>query len=280
MYEPLLVQQAIDTHNSTYGKNFSIQDRADEVYPDLRGRLNWDWVCKDQASGVEAAVEVKRLTSELAEETHANLGKIGREVIGKAQARLLGVFNLHVDLPGPDFQVGGPARRKKLVDRIAGFVVGNAKEVPHGQAITTRVEVGGQLSEVLPTGTRLDLYRHDPARLKLAARQLNYLHINFGWGMFGATGTLMGEELAEFRRVIGKANRQLGIAKQMMIRETLLVLIEIGFSAADPSALESTVRSLTREEYDNINHIYLVGYPAARRIGGIASPPSPESASP
>ena len=44
------VRQAIDTHNSAYGMDFSIQDRADEVYPTLRGCLNWDWVFNDQAS--------------------------------------------------------------------------------------------------------------------------------------------------------------------------------------------------------------------------------------
>ncbi|MDA1348751.1 MAG: hypothetical protein O3A47_07780 [Chloroflexi bacterium] len=176
--------------------------------------------------------------------------------------------------------MGGSAQRNRLIEHLAGFVVENAKELPDEGTKTVRLEAGDRLSEVLPAGTWLELYKHDPAKLKLAARQLNYLRVCFGWGTFGATEILTGDELAEFRKLIKKVSRQLGVARQMGIQETVLVLVEIGFSAADPRAIESTVRSLVREEYDNIDHIYLVGYPAVRRLGGIAGPPQPESASP
>ena len=274
------LRRVLKAHNAAYHTKFSVCGSAESIYPELRWHTNWDWVCRDGVSGHEAAIEVKRLTSQPAEETHSELAKVGQAICAKVQDKILGIFSLFVDLPSPKFEFVGSAQRKKLVERLAGFVVENGKKLPGDKTETIRVEAGDQLSEVLPAGTWLDLYRHGSPRLRLAARQHDYLQVCFSWGMFGATATLAGEELVEFRKLIKKSNQQLGVAKQMGIQDALLVLIEVGFSVADPNALDSTVRRLAPGEYPNINHIYLVGYTPPRRIGGIASPPSPKSVSP
>ena len=67
--------------------------------------------------------------------------------------------------------------------------------------------------------------------------------------MFGATGTLTGEERDEFQTLIGDANRQLGVARRIGILEIFLVLIEIGYSAPDPAAVENTLTSLAPANY-------------------------------
>lgn len=277
----VFVQKVLDTHNSAYHLNFLIHGRTEELYPELLGQQlnNWDWVCRDEAFGVEAAVEEKKLTRELAEQTHSELTKVGQRICAEVRDKLRSVFSLSVDLLTPDFKVGHSAQRKRLVERLAGFVIENGKELPGDKTRTTRVEAGDQLSVVLPAGTWLHLYRGDPSKLKPDARELNYLQVNFDCSEgFAATQTLAGDELCEFRSLIAKANKQLGVAKQKGIPETLLVLVEISHSGADADALESTVRILPRAEYGNIDHIYLVGFTPAQRIGGTANPPTTGSA--
>lgn len=273
------VQKVLDTHNSAYRVNFSIHGRTEEVYPELLGQQlnNWDWVCRDQDSGVEAAVEDKLLTRQFAEQTSSELKDLGRAISTKLQDKLEGLFLVWVGLPGPDLKVGGPMR-EKLIDSLSNLILEIAKEAAYGQTVSKSVQSDGPLSKVLPVGTWLDLCREDPSKLKPEYRQINYLDINFNWASSAATQTLAGDELGEFRNLITKANKQLGVAKQKGIPETLLVLVEIGFSGADADALESTVRILARAEYCNIDHIYLVGFSPAQRIGGTINPPSTGSA--
>lgn len=266
------VRRVLEAHNAAYHTNFTVCGRAESMYPCLHGETNWDWVCKESASGIEAAMEVKELTRQLPKQTYSELQKVAPKVNTEVRGQFQGLLTLSVDLPGPEFKVGGLAQRKNLVEHLARFVLENAKEVPDNKTKAAVVEAGDQLSEVLPPGTWLDLYRHDPAKLKPAARQLNHLAVNFGWGMFGATQILTGEELGEFRSLINKANQQLGVAKQKGIPETLLVLVEIGFSAASPDAVKDTLDWLAPSTCPNINHIYLVGYPRAQRVGGTANP--------
>lgn len=270
----VFVQQVIDTHNSAYSKNLSIHGRAQEIYPDLQGQLNWDWVCRERTSGLEVAVEVKQLTRQLVQETHSELKKISAKVQGKVQGFVL----LSVYLPRPELKRGS-AVQQELIQRLAEFVVEKAQKVPDGRTITTRVEEAEHnLSAVLPAGTWLDLRKEDPAKLKPDARQLNCLHIDFYWGWSAATRTLADEELVEFRGLITKANNQLGVANQRGIAETFLVLVEIGFSGAAPDAVKNTLDDLAPDTYSNINHIYLVGSFPARRVGGMSNPPPDDSA--
>ena len=171
--------------------------------------------------------------------------------------------------------MGRSTQRKKLIEYLAGFVVENARDVPDGQTITTRVEAGDHLSEVLAAGTCIDLHRHDPSKRKPDVREVDYLQVKFDCSEgFAATQTLAGDELCEFRSLVSKANKQLGVAKQKGKPETVLVFVEIRYSGADADALESTLGILPRAEYCNIDHIYLVGFTPAHRIGGTASPPS------
>ena len=58
------------------------------------------------------------------------------------------------------------------------------------------------------------------------------------------------------------------MAKDRGIRETFLVLAELGYSGADPDAIKRTVHSLNPGDYSHIEHIFLVGFDLARRIGG------------
>lgn len=134
-----------------------------------------------------------------------------------------------------------------------------------------RIEAGDHSWDVLPAGTWLVLYRHDPSKLKPHARELNYVEVKFGWSWFAATQGLSGDEFNAFGELISSANNQLAIAKRMGIRDAFLVLIEIGFSGASPRAVGNTLSRLPLPFYSNIDHIYLVGYPRAQRVGGAAS---------
>lgn len=269
------VRLAVEAHNATYHTDFSVVGQADDIYPRLKGSRNqcknWDWVCRDSVSRKEAAIEIKRLTTELAEKTHNELTKVAEGIWTETRDRLRGVFSLFVDLPNPNFVLGNKAQRKRLVEVLAGFVTEVSNDLPDGETKTMRVEADDRLSDVLPADTWLNLFRHDRVKLKPADSQMNYLSVSFDWGWSAATQTLVDKELDEFKGLIAKANKQLGVAKQRGIPETFLVLVEIGFSGAAPDAVKNTLDDLDPATYSNINHIYLVGYPHAQRAGGIVN---------
>jgi len=265
------VRWAVEAHNATYHTDFSVVGQARNIYPRLKNNSNWDWVCRDSVSGEEAAIEVKKLTAELAEKTHGELTKVAQEICTEVRDRLQGVFSLFVYLPNPDFVVGNKAQRERLVEVIATFVIEVSNDLPAGETKTRKVDADRRLSDVLPAGTWLDLHRHDRVKLKPADRQPNYLHVSFDWGLSAATRTLADKELDEFRCLIAKANKQLGVAKQKGIPETFLILVEISFSGAAPDAVKNTLDDLAPDTYSNINHIYLVGFPPAQRVGGMVN---------
>lgn len=41
------MQRVIDYHNRKYGTGIVIVGICQEIYPELEGKLNWDWVCID-----------------------------------------------------------------------------------------------------------------------------------------------------------------------------------------------------------------------------------------
>ena len=259
---------ALEGHNSAYSTGFLLRGRAEDVYPDLRGQQNWDWVCIDDSSGIEGAIEVKRLTKELPEKVHGYFRKVGRDVSSKVGDRLSGSFLLYVDILDPQHVKMDSEARQGLINGLANVVLEMAAKVSDDKPLTSEVRDNGPLSEVLPQGSCLDLHKIDPSGLKPEARRTNFLHINFGWASFGATERLSGHEFVDLQKLVRNANDQLGVAKQRGIRETFLVLAELGYSGADPNAVESTLHGLDPSEYCRMNHIYLVGFNPARRIGG------------
>ena len=263
------VRRVMNTYNASHSTQYTIIGLAEDIYPKLHGNRNWDWVCRDDVSGHEMAVEVKRLTRSFAEETHSLLENIGQQINANVLDKPNGFFQAWVHLPGPDFKVGRQASQK-LIDMLAEVVLEMADDAPYGHTITRRAGTDDRLSEVLPLGTRIDLYKVDPSMLNPEARKLNCLHVEFLWVSRGTTQTFAGEELDEFRRLVNNANKQLGIARKMGIPKTLLVLIEIGFSGADTEAVRNTLAHLVPYDYSNIGDIFLVGYIPARRVGGTA----------
>ena len=265
--EKAVVRIALECHNSAYSTAFSLRDRAEDIFPELRGQKNWDWVCIDDASRIEGAIEVKRLTRELPESVHGFLRKVGQVVSEMVQGRLQGAFLLYVGMLHPS--VGMDRRtRLELVGGLAGVVSEMAINVSVDKTLTIKVRENRQLSEVLPQGSWLDLHRIDPSRLKPEARLTNFLHVEFGWASMGATERLTGDERVEFRKLVRKADEQFAVAKERGIEETFLVLAELGYSGAAPDAIKRTVYSLNPSDYSHIKHIYLVGFEPASRIGG------------
>ena len=56
------VRRVLDYHNEKHGTHITIEDKTQDVRPNLKGKSDWDWVCYDKDE--EIAVEVKQITRE------------------------------------------------------------------------------------------------------------------------------------------------------------------------------------------------------------------------
>ena len=272
--EKTVARLALECHNSTYSTGFSLRGRAEDVFPELRGQENWDWVCIDGSSGEEGAVEVKRLTREFPEKVAGYLRKLGQAVSHKLRDGLTASYLVRVGMLGPDVKMSSRARRQ-LIDGLASLLLDMIPQTSQDKHASRLIRADHPLSHLLPSGSWLDLHKIDDAQLKPEARGNHFLHIDFGWASHGATGRLPDEELVKFQKLVEKGNQQLGLAKQRGIRQTFFVLAELGYSGAEPEAVESSLSNPSLSDYCHGEHIYLVGFEGARRIGGSSTGATP-----
>ncbi len=116
------VQRVMDAHNASYGTHLGFIGFAEDTYPELRGKNIWDWVCREQTSGVETAVEVKRVTRQLAERTYSELTTVGQAICAEVRDKLRGVFSLWVNFPTPARLQSGTFHAAQEVDRVSCWV--------------------------------------------------------------------------------------------------------------------------------------------------------------
>ena len=94
------VQCVLDYHNEKYGIHIVIKGKATDIY-DLKGQLNWDWVCYDTETGDEIAIEVKKLTASKLEEKSHVMWQILEDVRNSLSGskKLPGTFFLSIEMP-------------------------------------------------------------------------------------------------------------------------------------------------------------------------------------
>ena len=93
------VQRALDYHNKKNGTHITIKGRTQDVYPHLKGKSDWDWVCYDTETSEEVAVEVKNFTDPKLEEKSNIIWQLLEEVKDSLSGKLPGTFFLSIDTP-------------------------------------------------------------------------------------------------------------------------------------------------------------------------------------
>lgn len=243
------VQRVLDFKNSCCGSQIKIKGKAVDVYPQLKGQSNWDWVCYDEKTGEEIAVEVKRITDTKIEEKSSIMWQLLREIqhILNESKILPGIFSLSLDIP-QDYSL--PFRisnnRQVLRDTIIKVVQKAAQTLELNEELDLAPQIQGQLSFKLPDFTPLTLY-------KLSDQ---------GSAIYKSSGVTGGgsiefdeSELEEFELLVTHSNEQLKLAK---VKETFLVIIEEGFRHKDPPEIEAAFAKIKLESHSEIRHVYFV----------------------
>lgn len=243
------VQCVLDYHNKKYGRNISIVGWWEDVYARRPGG-HWDLVCHDETNGNEVAVEVKKLTIPQLEERAAILWAIPRQICTELSNELPGTFVLTVQIPEQNLDLRGSNKLmfKKVIKEVISKVAQNL-DATEEQNLTE--ELKHRLPGIFPQDCNFVLKKlgNHGSRLSLLS----------GRTWLAPTKKLEGDEFAEFRKLIQKANTQLAEVQKKEISETFLILVEIGHSGADADVLQNTLSCLDPTDYSYIKCIYRVG---------------------
>jgi len=244
------VQRVLDYHNKKYGTHIAIKGKTTEVYPQLEGQLNWDWVCYDAETGEEiAAIEVKRLTDPELEERGNIMWQLLEEVTNSLSAskKLPGTFSLSVEIP-KDYYLpfNKQENKQKFKDVLLQAICRTAQRLKSGETKDLKPQIIEQLPFVLPDVSVWDLHKFSDE----------------GNALYKGSGTvgwwspeLDGYELENFQDKVSQANKQLS---QANVKQTFLVIIEEGHRVTCPDTVAEALKRINHDNYSYINHIYYV----------------------
>jgi len=248
-----LVQHVLNYHNDEYRTDMVIMGSCEDIYPELKGETNWDWVCRDKTNGNEAAAEVKRLTNQELEKRKSILYKIGRELSNelsnKLSDKLPGMFVLHMGIPEESIQLHR-ANKEQLKSILTELIceVAQRLEVKGEEDLTQRIK--DKLPYQLPEECTFNINKYNAGKSSLG--------INPHYTRFCPVGRLEGREFDKFKKLIQGANEQLASATRRGILETILIIIEQGFSFAEADVIQETLKVLDPSDYSHIKRVYRV----------------------
>ena len=247
-WEKRRVQRVLDYHNKKYEKNIAIKDKTTDVYPQLRGQSNWDWVCTDTGTGNEIAVEVKRLTDLKLEERGHIIWQLLEEVRGSLSDKLPGTFFLSVDIPKdyypPIGKIKEPRNRQEFKNTLYKTIYETAQRLKLGENECLNSQIIGQLPFTLP-----DLFLCD---LQKVSDEDSILGLGSGVTGFWSQW-LDKHELGKFEHLVSHANEQL---KKANVKETFLVIIDEGHRIAYSGTVAEAFKHINHDSYSCINHVY------------------------
>ena len=241
------VQRVLDYHNKKYGTRIEIKDKSENVYPKLKGQLNWDWVCYDTRTGDEIALEVKKLTDPKLEERWKMMWHLFEEIRDNISNELPGSFLLHFNIPRKYcLQLRGQRNRQEFKNILCKVICETAQKLQLGE----EKGLTPQIIEQLPFSLSdcffsLHKYRDEGSALGL------------GSGVMGFWPLRLDEhELKKFEQLVSQANnKQL---KKANVKETFLIFIDEGLRLAIPYTVADALKNINHDSYSQINHIYYV----------------------
>ena len=225
-WERTRVQRVLDYRNKKYKTHIAIKGRATDVYPCLKGQLNWDWVCCDTETSDEIAIEVKKLTDEKLEVKYNTIVDVLEEIKKDLSNKLPGTFLLSISISPKNYYLplrGYQNKQKfKNVFREAIFQTAQTLKLEEEQALTPQVI--RQLPFALPDSFFCDLCK--------VSDKGSTLYISSGVTGFWSW-KLNEHELKKLEELISQANEQLSQATNA--KRTMVVIIEeVAMAAPQP----------------------------------------------
>jgi len=250
-WEKERVQRVLNHHNKKYGTHITIKDKAENVYTELKGQSNWDWVCQDTKSGEEIALEVKKLTDFKLEERRKIIWDILEEIKDDLSDKLPGTFYLDIDIPNNYYlPLRGQHNKQIFKDVVYETILQVAQILKLDEERHLTPQIIKQLPFSLPESFSCSLH-------KISKEGSLLVRGSGGMGVWSLK--LNKHELNKFMQLVSHANEQLRLAQNKFnIRQTLLVIIEEGLRITDCDTVVDALKRIDRARYSNINHIYYV----------------------
>ncbi len=248
-WEKKRVQRALDYHNKKYGANIEIKGKTTDIYPQLKGQPNWDWVGCDVKTGDEIAVEVKKLTDEKLEVSHNTIGNVLEEIKNGLSNKLPGTFVLSISISPKNYyiQLRGQQNKQKFKDVLCEVIFQTAQRLKLEEEQALTPQIIGQLPFALPDSFCCALCKVSDKGSAL-------------YKSSGVTGfwpwQLNEHELKNFEEKVSHANEQLGQATNA--KQTILVIIEEGLRMTIPDTVVMALEQINHASYSQINHIYYI----------------------
>jgi hypothetical protein len=239
------VQRVLDFHNKKYGTCIAIKGKTNDVYPQLRGQPNWDWVCYHVETGEKIAVEIKRLTAPKLEERGNIMWQLLKEVRDSLSDKLPGIFSLSVDIP-KDYYLpfNQQENRQEFKSVLSEAIYRTAQKLKLEETEDLKPQITKQLPFLLP-----DLFLCDLQKVNDEGNMLG-----LGSGFTGWWHRELDEhELEKFEQLVSHASEQLEKAN---VKETFLVIIDEGHRIACSDTVAEAFKRINHDSYSHINHVY------------------------
>lgn len=258
-WEKERLQRILDYHNKRHDMHIGTCDRADIIYPELKGRLGWDWVCFDEKTGMEIAVEVKRFTDKHLENRQAIIMRLLREVRTRLNlsSKLPGTFSLSVDFGRDYLQLRCDENRRALRDALNDTILESAQALSIGEKRELQPEISRRIPFDLPGFCTLQKVGQEGSTINDVSSAITGF-----W-----SPNLDKDELEEFQELVSHANEQL--AQAVSAEERFLVVIDEGLRLARSATLAQAITRIDRSSYAQISWIY---YVSGKEIVEIALP--------
>jgi hypothetical protein len=248
IYEKSRVHSVIAYINKLSKTHFEICGKSEEIYPELKGKNNWDWVCIDKNTKTELAVEVKKITNQLTEEKSSILWALISEVQENINSLrlLVGQFHLSLDFNADDDLHLGIKKMLELSKVLQDTIIEESINLNIGDTRNLIPAIQQKISFTVPESLWIRLIKtaNDEQMLTKDRFIITTNGVNFDE-----------TELVEFSKLVNNANRQLAIAKP---RKALLLLIEEGFRHKDAASIKRALSSLNPVIYKDISQIYYI----------------------
>ena len=251
-WEKQRVQRVLKHHNNEYGTHITIKDKAENVYPELKGQSNWDWVCYDTKTGEEIALEVKKLTDFKLEERGNIIWSILEEIKDDLSNKLPGTFCLYIDISNNYYL---PLRGRHNMQEFKNVLYENIFQVAQMLKLEEERHLTPQVIKQLPFALPDSFF----CALHKVSKEGSVLVL--GSGVTGFWSRELNErELNKFKQLVSHANNeQLRVAKEEFnIKEVFLVFICEGLRLANPYTVANAIKRINYDNYSRINHIYYV----------------------
>lgn len=265
--ERICAQRFLNWLSYQRGANYSLQ-RAEEAYPDLKGRLRWEFVARRKGAAEWVAIEVKRIlfpqlgSSLQLDRLRSDWKKLCSQVDTEVQGQLEGV----IGIDRPPALILDQRKRKQLVTMLAEVIIREASGLKTAQELR---DVGPQIAERFPdwprTKSTLEEYEHwgeyrpSPVYLiRLPSQGCGVKLLAVGAGGGGDIKEIHQAALEKvFNPVEGvKANKQLGLAKARGAKCAVLLLD--CFPVYFEGEIREYLRGLDHDLISEIGRIYSV----------------------